>query len=123
MSAVLMFNIPDRKAEEIRILSIRLNFSCRDVAPSCQNMLIRDLLDGSAASHSSSGKPFRDGMLVLDGFSHPDLNFLLNELIRTGNQIALKAVVTPVNREWTAAELRSRLIEEDREMNSRGTSR
>ena len=122
MAAILMFNLPDLKAEEIRILSIRLNFACRDVAPSCQNMLIRDLLNGSVA-HSSSGNPFRDEMLVMDGFSHPDLNYLLNELIRTGNQVALKAVVTPVNREWSASFLRSRLIEEDREMHSRGKSR
>lgn len=123
MASVLMFNISDRKTEEIRILSIRLNFTCRVIPPSCQNLRIRDLLDNPATACSSVKKPFREEMLVMDGFSHPDLNFLLNELIRTGNQIALKAVVTPVNREWSAASLYTQLVAENREMHSRRVSR
>ncbi len=122
MSAVLMFNISPRKADEIRILSIRLNFSCREIAPSEQHLRVCDLLGGSCGTSVPAVKPFSDEMLIMDGFSHPDLNFFLNELIRTGNQISLKAVVTPTNRDWSASFLCSQLIAENREMRSRKKS-
>ncbi len=117
-----MFNIRDRKAEEIRILSVRMNFACRDIPQAFQSSLISSLLEGRM-EQNTAGKPFSDEMLVMDGFTHPDLNFLLNELIRTENRIALKAVVTPVNRNWTAAMLHAQLVAENREMQSRGVSR
>ena len=117
MASVLMFNIsnPD-KVNLIRVLSIRLNFACIAVSPDKQGCLIRDLLDKGGDS-CIPVKPFHDEMLVMDGFSHPDLNFLLNELIRTGLTIRLKAVVTPTNEKWTAGMLHAQLLSEDRAMN------
>ena len=125
MASVLMFNIRDiRKAEQLRILSVRLDFACREIPPDCQSIRICDLLEGQSLGPAVP-QPFTDEMLVMDGFSHPDLNFLLNELIRTGNTITLKAVTTPVNREWTTSLLHARLVAENREMQSRsrGASR
>ena len=117
MATVLLFNIsqPD-KVNLLQVLSIRLNFYCRIVPPEYQGCVIRDLLDRQC-DRSMSGKPFHDEMLVMDGLSHPDLNFLLNELIRTGLQIRLKAVVTPTNEKWTPAMLHAQLLAEDRMMN------
>ena len=116
VASVLMFNISDpEKVNLIRVLSIRLNFACRTVPPDRQGCLIRDLLDRGGDS-PVPGKPFYDEMLVMDGFSHPDLNFLLNELIRTGHTIRLKAVVTQTNEKWTAGMLHAQLLSEDRDM-------
>ena len=116
MAAVLMFNISDAgKVNLLQVLSIRLNFACITVPPDRQSCRIRDLLDGKKAA-GSGGRGFRDEMLVMDGFSHPDLNFLLNELIRTGNTIRLKAVATPTNLGWTAAALHAQLLAEERQM-------
>ena len=58
-------------------------------------------------------------MLVMDGFDYDNLNFLLNEMIRTGNVIPLKAVTTPTNIRWTVAMLHRQLETENREMKSR----
>ena len=110
MATVLAFNITDpNKINELNVLSLRLGFVFREIPPDAQRGTIRDLLAGKKVS----GKPgFRDEMMVMDGLSHPDLNFLLNELIRTGHPIGLKAVVTPTNRNWTALMLHTQLVAE-----------
>ena len=112
MAVVLMFNIHDpEKVSLLQVLSIRLNYTCRVIDQAEQCCRISDLLNGSAhASHSR--RLFHDEMLVLEGFSHTDLNFLLNELIRTGNTIRLKAVTTPTNRRWTVSMLHAQLVAE-----------
>ena len=108
-----MFNIADPdKLNLLQVLSVRLNFALYAVSPERQGCRIRDLLSRRGDSAPSS-KPFRDEMLVLDGLSHPDLNFLLNELIRTGHPVRLKALVTPTNQEWTALALHGQLLAED----------
>ena len=118
MTSVLTFNISDpEKINLLQVLSVRLNFRCIPVAPEFQGCAIRDLLENRGSR--SAGKRFTDEMLVMDGFSHPDLNFLLNELIRTGHPIALKAVVTPTNAAWTASALHAQLLAEHREMHAR----
>ena len=118
MAAVLMINLAPEKRNLLQVLSIRLNFACREVLPSEQYCVISDLLSGPARI-PSAGKPFRDEMLVMDGFDHESLNFLLNEMIRTGNAIPLKAVTTLTNIRWTVAMLHRQLETENREMKSR----
>ena len=119
MASVLMFNITDpQKVNELNVLSLRLNFSLQAVPCDRQHCLIRNLLDGKDSA-SAATPVFKDEMLVMDGMTHADLNFLLNELIRTGNSIPLKAVVTPTNREWPAAMLYTQLVQENRRMNQK----
>ena len=114
---VLAFNITDeKKISQLNILSIRLNFLLTAVPRERQGCLIRDLLSGAPASPAPV-KPFEDEMLVLADFDHEDLNFLLNELIRTGRRVALKAVATPTNVQWTAVQLHHQLVAEARMMN------
>ena len=120
MACVLVFNVSDPgKINELDVLALRLGFTVRTVSPDRQKCIIDDLLAGKYTV--SGGTPsFRDEMLVMDGFSHEELNFLLNELIRTGNRIALKAVVTPTNRTWSAAVLHAQLVAEDSLMKRSG---
>ena len=118
MAAVLLFNLPPEKQSFLQVMSVRLNFKCRIVDPSYQFSPISDLLSGT--DHiPAHGKPFRDEMLVMDGFSHQDLNFLLNEMIRAGNTIPLKAVTTPTNMSWTPVMLHMQLVMENRNMSGR----
>ena len=118
MASVLMINLPPEKQDLLRILSFRLNFACRDILPREQFCRICDLLKGTAPSQPS-GKPFLDEMLVMDGFSNQDLNFLLNEMIRTEKTIPLKAVTTPTNLLWTVSMLHTQLVAENRELSRR----
>ena len=115
MPSVLMINLAPEKQNLLQILSIRLNFSCRNVEPAEQAGRISDLLKGKGLPDPSI-RPFHDEMLIMDGFSHPDLDFLLNELIRTGHPIQLKAVTTPTNIGWTVIALHTQLMLEHREM-------
>jgi len=109
---VLAFNIADeKKINQLNILSVRLNFSLSMVPRQQQGCLLRNLLAGTPGS-PAPGKPFSDEMLVLAEFDHADLNFLLNELIRTGQQVRLKAVATPTNLQWTAVQLHRQLLAE-----------
>ena len=119
MASVLMFNVQPEKKNLLQVLSIRLNFACREVSPADQGCRISGLLSGTPGPRTAE-KPFRDEMLVMDGFTHGDLNFLLNELIRTGMGIQLKAVTTPTNLQWTASALHAQLLAENREMHRRG---
>ena len=120
MPSVLMVNLPEKKRNQLHVLSIRMNFACRDILPQEVGCRISDLLKGKAASCAGAGR-FRDEMLIMDGFSGQDLNFLLNEMIRTHNTVTLKAVTTPTNITWTVAMLHAQLTAENREMNSRRT--
>lgn len=120
---VLAFNIrDDQKISQLNILSIRLNFSLSVIPPERQGCLIRDLLSG-APSSPAPVRPFRDEMLVMADFDHADLNFLLNELIRTGQRISLKAVATPTNIHWTAVQLHQQLLAEARSMQGKTETR
>ena len=112
-----MFNLPSEKENLLRILSIRMNFTCRDIHPREQSVCISDLLAGKETK-KTAGTPFRDEMVILDGFPHQDLNYILNEMIRTGNTISLKAVTTPTNTRWTPAILHMHLVSENMRMNS-----
>ncbi|MBO7662663.1 MAG: DUF3783 domain-containing protein [Clostridia bacterium] len=116
MPKVLAFNIEQpEKVQELSILALRLNYKLITVPCRQQGCLIRDLLDGRDTP-PAPGVPFEEEMLVFYGFEHEDLNFLLNELIRTNRRVALKAVVTATNVEWTASQLYLQLKKENMEM-------
>ena len=122
MASVLMFNINDpEKIRQLTILSIRLNFACRVVPADQQYCLIRSLLTGVQGARSVPA--FYDEMIVMDGLAGEDLNFLLNEMIRTGTTVSLKAVVTPTNLDWTAAQLHAQLRNEHQHMRALRSAR
>ena len=110
-----MINMKPEKKALLQILSIRLGFSCREVRPQEQSCRIEDLLAGRPHS-CTGGKMFQDEMLIMDGFSHTDLDFLLNEMARTGNTVPLKAVSTSTNLSWTVRMLHEQIAEEHRRM-------
>ncbi len=112
MARLLMFNIRDEaKRNQLKILSLRLSFSCQDVPPEKQGLTLRGILIGQAPADPPSA-PFQDEMLVLNGFVNEDLDFLLQEMRRTHTTVALKAVVTETNQYWTPLQLRNTLITE-----------
>ncbi len=118
MASVLMLNLPPEKRNLLQVLSIRMDYVCRDISPQEQLSRISDLLSGTPKA-MGSGKPFRDEMLIMDGFSHQDLNFLLNEMIRTGHTVSLKAVTTPTNLAWTVIQLHAQLLAESNRLGRR----
>lgn len=112
MSAVLTYNIEDPKKKELLIrLSIRFNYKLIPVSGTLQSGRIRDILTGQAVPSTEPNR-FTDEMMVIHDFPPQVLSFLLDELSRNSLTVRLKAVTTPVNLQWTGAELHSHLLAE-----------
>ncbi len=123
MAKVLLFNITDpRKLSQLKALALRLNLVLLDVEPDFQDATLRDLFSRTASKKRIPFRPFQDEMLVFNGFSGKDLDFLLNEMNRTGTSVALKAVVTDTNQHWSASFLHHVLMQESAALNARTVS-
>ena len=119
MSTLLLFNINDEaKRTAIRLLSIRLGYTVRDVLPEHQNMKISELLSG-AKPLGQTLIPFMDEMMVMSGFSSQNMHVLLDGMRNNGCPIRLKCIVTETNKSWTAARLHKELAAEDQAMRKR----
>ena len=119
MATLLLFNIEDEaKRTAIRLLSMRLGYSYRDIRPEHQNQKISELLAGTdAVGYNLS--PFTDEMMVLSDFRSQDMHELLDGMRNNGCPVRLKCIVTETNKSWTAARLHKELAAEDQAMRKR----
>ena len=111
MAQVLLFNIGEEKKKKIRFLLIKLGVACREVPPEDFGKTLAELT-GRGAAAKESAEPFSGEMLVMDGLDSRRLQSLLDGLRRVKAPVALKAVVTEQNLEWTAARLYEELSAE-----------
>ena len=111
MAQVLLFNIGEEKKKKIRFLLIKLGVACREVPPEDFGKTLAELT-GREAAAKESAEPFSGEMLVMDGLDSRRLQSLLDGLRRVKAPVALKAVVTEQNLEWTAARLYEELSAE-----------
>ena len=119
MATLLLFNINDEaKRTAIRLLSIRLGYTVRDVLPEQQNTKISELLFG-AKPVGQTLIPFTDEMMVMSGFSSQDMHTLLDAMRNNGCPVRLKCIVTETNKTWTATRLHKELAAEDQAMRRR----
>lgn len=111
---VLLFNVADAKKRSILTILTGLKIKGREVLPQDQGKSIGDLLGdtGDALPSSAPIKPFRDEMLVLHALSEKQMDRLLREIRSQGASVAIKAVTTPVNIGWSAADLFGALKQE-----------
>lgn len=70
-----------------------------------------------AAAEPYRGAPFAKPLLVICGFTRPQLDVLLDVLRARQIDIEYKAMLTPTNRNWTAAALYAEIAREHAEMN------
>ena len=119
MAKLLMFNLQDaRKREQLRVLSIRLDFACIEVPASSQGHTLRQLLSGDTGP-CPAAHPFAEELIVMNGFLNESLDTLLQEMRKSGTTVSLKAVVTATNQFWTADQLAQQLKAEDYAMRQR----
>ena len=111
MAQVLLFNVGEEKKKKIRFLLIKLGVACREVPPEDFGKTLAELT-GREAAAKESAEPFSGEMLVMDGLDSRRLQSLLDGLRRVKAPVALKAVVTEQNLEWTAARLYEELSAE-----------
>ena len=96
------------KEENARLLPLcqRIGAELREVRPGEYGCSLNRLLAGET---SLLGCPdFREGMLVMCGFTSAQMDMLLAQT-RT---VPLKAVLTPINQGWTVNQLHAELAKE-----------
>lgn len=120
MAQILLFNIGAGKLRSIRVLALRLGIGCRVVAPEDFSKTLGDISgrEGFAvpAGEPADAAPFTGEMLVMDGLSSAQFHGLLDGLRRERAAVALKAVVTEQNLQWSAARLYRELSAEHEAM-------
>ncbi len=119
---ILTFNLSETRLSRLRFLCMKLGCAVKPVPESDIGLALSALCGLSAPEECIPGEPFSEEMLV---FCHmPDA--AVNRFLQAARQmrfapVALKAILTPTNADWTPAQLRDELKRE-REAISRGES-
>ncbi len=123
MAQILLFNVAPEKRRKIFVLSLRLGAVCREVPPEDFGKPLAALTGrAEAPAAAPEAAPFSEEMLVLDGLRDDQLGALLAGLRRERATVALKAVVTERNLEWTPAALARELAAEHAALHGGGKS-
>ena len=101
MSKVLLYNITGEKLAKIRRAAAMLGHEVIEVPPESFGHPLGLLLGLEGFAPSETAESFGEEMLVMETLSSP----LLDALRIGGTPVALKAVVTEQNRQWSAAAL------------------
>lgn len=121
MPCALLYNIKDpAKLQTLRFILFKLGAVAKAVEASDYAQPIGALcgLDGFARLETSPEESFHDEMLVLCGFPSRALDELLNTLRARHVSIALKAVVTEENAQWSSLHLHEELAREHEAMHA-----
>lgn len=112
MPALLMYNLEGERARRLRMIAMMLKIRVRPVAPEEYGERLAALAGLEAPAGAPAEAPFDGEMLVFAEFSNALLDRFLSEMKRAKLSVALKAVLTPTNAQWTSARLRGELDRE-----------
>ena len=123
-SAVLTFNISGTRLGQLRFICMRLGIPLRAVPARCWESPLGELWQAAQLPEADdTPAPFTDEMLVMCGFSGQQLNALLAAMKQNRlSPVALKAMLTPTNRDWNALQLHEELRKEHAAMHGGGQS-
>lgn len=110
---ILTFNLNENRLSKLRFLCMKLGLTVRPVPAEDFCQPISALCGLSAPAKASPAEAFPEEMLI---FCHMD-NAQVNRFLQTARQmrfapVALKAVLTPTNEEWTPVQLCAELKDE-----------
>ena len=110
---ILTFNLNENRLSKLRFLCMKLGLTVRPVPAEDFCQPIAALCGLSAPAEASPAEAFPEEMLI---FCHMD-NAQVNRFLQTARQmrfapVALKAVLTPTNAEWTPVQLCAELKDE-----------
>lgn len=121
MSEVLLYNIEKQKELKIKMLCHKLNIGFRTVKKEEFGYRIAYLLGLSADDVREEGEDFSEEMMLLSDIGGGMLNLFLTQLIRQKTPVALKAVRTDTNMQFTSYGL-YRELSAEREAIQRGVT-
>ena len=110
---ILTFNFPEARLSKLRFLCMKLGILVKPVPAEDFCQPVSALCGLSEAAESAPAEVFPEEMLI---FCHMD-NAQVNRFLQTAKQmrfapVALKAILTPTNAEWTPLQLRDELKQE-----------
>ena len=110
---VLFYNLENKKGSALRLLCLKLRIRVRVVKPEEYMMPVGALAGLTESENVLCDQNFQDEMIVMVNFGSKLLNQLLNEM-RAMHQpgVALKAVLTPTNMNWSSVQLHETLLRE-----------
>lgn len=121
---VLLFNLDTPKGAKIRRMCLPLKIRTRPVPKDSFGLSLGALTEGeSALQPPAPEQDFSDELLLMAGFTGPQLNAFLEGFRRSHiPPVPLKAVLTQTNRDWTPAALRAELLREREAIRQGGTA-
>ncbi len=110
---ILTFNLNDNRLSKLRFICMKLGLVVKPVPAEALCQPISALCGLSAPVEASPAETFPEEMLI---FCHMD-NAAVNRFLQTAKQlryapVALKAILTPTNAEWTPVQLCQELKQE-----------
>lgn len=110
---ILTFNLNETRLSKLRFLCMKLGLLVKPVPAEDFCQPISALCGLAEATESAPAESFPEEMLI---FCHMD-NAQVNRFLQTAKQmrfapVALKAILTPTNAEWTPLQLRDELKQE-----------
>ena len=112
-STILVFNLNEARLSKLRFLCMKLGAAVKPVPAEDWGQPISALCGLSEKVEAAPAEAFAEEMLV---FCHMD-NAAVNRFLQTCKQmrfapVALKAILTPTNAEWSPVQLRAELQQE-----------
>lgn len=111
---VLLFQVNPQKTLSIRILAQKLGLRVLVAAPAQLELPLAEIL--ALAPGEGSGEPLPGEMLVMAGLNGKITDLFLQGLRRARAGVALKAMLTPTNSQWTPRALYDELQREHEAM-------
>lgn len=106
MATVLAFHLRADALKKLRIQCASMKITLKVIDEPYYGCRLGELVSGDCTPCEDPEAAFSEPMLVLASFSQTQFNAFLQGMKRFGvPRIALKAVLTPYNAEWTAAKL------------------
>lgn len=118
MTEIFMYNIKIKKAIDIKNICRALNISYREIDKSHYPYKLSYLLELSEDNQKGESGDFNDEMLYLIGFTDGLLNIFLKLLRSKKCTVALKAVATETNINYSSFELYNEISAEHKAMQS-----
>ncbi len=118
MTEILMYNINGKKAITLKNICRALNISYREIDKADYGYKLGNLLGINDDNNVKAGESFDDEMLYLVGFNDGLLNIFLKLSRSKKCVVALKAVMTETNMNYTSFELYNEISAEHKAMQS-----
>lgn len=122
MSQLLLYNIPPQRLAKMRVIFLRLGLKASIVSPESWDKPIGSLLGLEVPAETETGKAFTDEMLVMYNLPQSTMNQLLTAMRQQKTVIALKAMVTETNAQWSSYRLHEELAAEHEALKKSGTT-